>query len=110
MVPHVSWSSWEEDLAKNGIRLMQIKNNLIDLIWNNNRPEPRSFAVRVHPTTFSGEKWQVKLHRLRKELSGLEVNATVITSLTEVAYLLNLRSFDIPYTPVFKVSSYYFRI
>lgn len=103
MVPHATWATWEKNLIREGLMLVQVKNNLVDLIWTSKRPEPRKFSIKVHPQMYAGEKWQSKLHRLRKALQEAQVDAMVVTSLTEVAYLLNLRGYDIPYIPVFKV-------
>ncbi|XP_063704298.1 uncharacterized protein LOC134833781 isoform X2 [Culicoides brevitarsis] len=102
MVPHSTWIKWEKKMNEKSLRLVPIKNNLVDLVWKTNRPEPRQFSIRVHPQMYAGEKWQSKLQRLRKALSSHEVDAMVVTSLTEIAYLLNLRGFDIPFIPVFK--------
>ena len=35
-------------------------------------------------------------------MSDMEIDAMVVTALDEVAWLLNLRGNDIPYTPVFR--------
>lgn len=107
MVPHVTWSAWEKNFSREGLSLIQVKNNLVDLVWTSDRPEPRQFSIKVHPQMYAGEKWQSKLQRLRKALLAYEVDAMVVTSLTEIAYLLNLRGFDIPYIPVFKVTLVY---
>lgn len=103
MVPHDTWATWEKHLSREGLSLIRVKNNLVDLVWTTNRPEPRQFSIKVHPQIYAGEKCQSKLQRLRKALLTYEVDAMVVTSLTEIAYLLNLRGFDIPYIPVFKV-------
>lgn len=52
---------------------------------------------------YAGERWISKIGTLRSNLSALNCDAMVVTSLTEIAYILNLRGNDIPYTPVFKV-------
>lgn len=77
--------------------------NLVDEIWHN-RPTPKSEAIRVHPTQYAGEKWQSKVSTIRSTLVSSRSDAIIVTSLTEIAYALNLRSEDLPYTPVFKVN------
>uniref|UniRef100_A0A336MES5 CSON010922 protein n=1 Tax=Culicoides sonorensis TaxID=179676 RepID=A0A336MES5_CULSO len=102
MVPHVTWDAWKKNLSNQGLILLSVENNLVDNIWTKDRPEPRQFSVKVYPQLYAGEKWQSKLQRLRKALKSHDADAMVITSLTEIAYLLNLRGYDIPYIPVFK--------
>lgn len=57
----------------------------------------------MHPQIYAGEKWESKFDKLRAHLATYRADAIVLTSLTEVAYMLNLRGNDLPYTPVFKV-------
>lgn len=76
--------------------------NLIDSVWIN-RPPQNTELIKVHPLIYAGEKWQSKIKTLRKHLLKEHCDAMIVTSLTEIAYLLNLRGTDFPYTPVFKV-------
>lgn len=72
------------------------------MVWGENRPKTRDFPVRVHHLEYAGEKWESKVEALRESLPAARVEAIIVTSLTEIAYLLNLRGSDIPYIPVFK--------
>lgn len=83
---------------------MKMNRNLVDLTWIN-RPPPNNNVIKVHYIEHAGEKWQSKLNKLRRKLIEDHCDAMIVTSLTEVAYLLNLRGNDLPYTPVFKVIS-----
>lgn len=49
-----------------------------------------------------GETWQSKLSRLRHVLRHLGTDMQIITALDEIAWLLNLRGSDVPFTPVFR--------
>ncbi|XP_017041184.1 xaa-Pro aminopeptidase 2 [Drosophila ficusphila] len=103
LVPHSQWIQWERELEEKLLKLVKINNNLIDLIWGSERPEtPKHHVIKVHPKHFAGESWQDKVKELRRRLAHLGCDAMVITSLTEIAYLLNIRGNDIPYTPVVK--------
>lgn len=84
------------------VRLIRLNQNLVDCVWKN-RPEANINAVQVQPLAYAGETWQSRIHTLRDRLIADRCDAIVITSLTEIAYLLNLRGDDVPYTPVFKV-------
>lgn len=104
LVPHFLWIQWERELEDKFLKLVKINNNLVDLIWGDERPGPSADQViRVQKQDFAGEKWQDKVRELRRRLAHLGCDAIVITSLTEIAYLFNIRGTDIPYTPVVKV-------
>lgn len=101
-VPHHIWSKWESELASRFIRLIRVNRNLVDIIWPD-RPSPPIDLLDVHPVTYAGEKWQSKVESLRAQLVEDRCDAIVVTALTDVAYLLNLRGRDLPHSPVFKV-------
>ncbi len=73
--------------------------NLIDRIWTD-RPEPSLAPLEVHPTRFAGETVATKLKRVRAAMAEVGAKAHVIAALDAVAWLLNIRSADILYTPV----------
>lgn len=50
----------------------------------------------------TGRSWKDKLNSLREHLKALDVEAIVITSLSEIGWLLNIRGFDLPYSPFVK--------
>ncbi|KAH8278826.1 hypothetical protein KR018_010057 [Drosophila ironensis] len=103
LMPHALWLQWERELEERFLKLVKINNNLVDLIWGDERPDtPKGQVIKVHKRDFAGEKWQDKVRELRKRLAHLGCDAMVVTSLTEIAYLLNIRGSDIPYTPVVK--------
>lgn len=81
---------------------MKVNRNLIDIIWGNERPAARDFTIKTHNSTFSGVSWQNKTAVLREHLNLHRCDAMVVNSLTEIAYLLNLRGSDVRYIPVFK--------
>lgn len=84
------------------MRIVRIYPDIVSIVWGNDRPAPRDFNIKVHPLKFAGEKWLNKIHALRELLIAARCDAMVVTSLTEIAYILNLRGNDIPYLPVFK--------
>lgn len=84
------------------IRLVRVNRNLVDIIWPE-RPRPPADLLQVHPVNYAGEKWQSKIETLRAQLVREQCDAMIVTSLTEIAYLLNLRGKDLPHTPAFKV-------
>nr|CAD7433692.1 unnamed protein product [Timema monikensis] len=48
----------------------------------------------------TGKEWGEKVLDLRQELKALQMDAMVVTSLDEVAWLLNIRGRDTPYSPL----------
>jgi Xaa-Pro aminopeptidase len=74
--------------------------NLVDIVWGDSRPEPSTGEAMVLAAIYAGETWQAKAVRLGQKLKDLGVQGTVVSALDEVAWLLNIRGTDIPYTPV----------
>ncbi|XP_055678193.1 uncharacterized protein LOC129786952 [Lutzomyia longipalpis] len=102
IVPHYMWQDLKYELSRKSIRLIDVNRYILDSIWGDQRPQPFNDPIRTHPVVFAGEKWENKIAKLRANLTSIRADAMVITSLTEVAYILNLRGNDIPYIPVFK--------
>ncbi|XP_050327014.1 xaa-Pro aminopeptidase 2 [Bactrocera neohumeralis] len=101
LVPHHLWMRWERELGNRLLVLSRINNNLLDMIWVD-RPPASNFTIRVQELQFAGDKWEFKVDELRMKLQKFSCNAMIVTSLTEIAYLLNIRGLDLPYTPVVK--------
>jgi len=110
-----------QSLARNGSRLKFPRLNLIDVIWKQ-RPAKPSGQIYIHEERFAGRSAKEKIESIQtwikaqKPLHTYAVNknpavktssmanvptATIISNLSSVAWLLNLRGSDLPYTPVF---------
>jgi Xaa-Pro aminopeptidase len=89
----------EQDLKPHGIKVKSIARNLVDRIWDD-QPEPSLAPVTVHPTRFAGETVASKLKRVRETMAAAGCDAHVVAALDAVAWLLNIRSEDILFTPV----------
>lgn len=89
-------------MAYEYLKLTMVTRNLVDMVWGDSRPRSRHFKIQVHPMVYAGEKWQNKIRALRDSLNAARCDAMIVTSLTEIAYILNLRGKGIPYLPVFK--------
>jgi len=90
---------FDEELGARGIKVKYLARNLVDQIWED-RPDPSLAPVRVHPTRFAGETVGQKLKRLRREMKARDCTVHVVGALDAIAWLLNIRSEDILYTPV----------
>ena len=73
--------------------------DLVGLIWED-RPELSKEKAWVLPERFSGESASSKIARVRKEMEKLQADVFVLTSLTDIAWLLNLRGNDVSHCPV----------
>lgn len=89
----------ERDLAAHGIKVKSVARNLVDRIWTD-RPDPSLAPVEIHPSRYAGESVASKLKRVRAEMKAAGAEVHVIGALDAVAWLLNVRSRDILYTPV----------
>ena len=86
-------------LAARGISLTSLTPDLVDAAWGAAQP-PRSVApIRLHP--HAGEGVREKLARVRHVVSRSGAGALAVTSLDDVAWLLNLRGVDVHACPVF---------
>jgi Xaa-Pro aminopeptidase len=79
--------------------LISCKNNLIDIIWED-QPEKPLAEVIPHPLCYAGETSQNKREKIAKKLIDDNVDATVLTTPDSIAWLLNIRGGDVPYAPL----------
>jgi Xaa-Pro aminopeptidase len=90
---------FERELQPHGIKVKSIARNLVDQLWTD-RPAASLAPVVVHPTRYAGESLTSKLKRIRAELAAQDCTVHVVGALDAVAWLLNIRSADILFTPV----------
>ena len=96
--------------AKNGAKYFDIAQDkggelyttedLIDLIWED-RPVLPQAITWVLSDEFSGESMQAKIYRIREKMKKKKADAHLISSLYDIAYILNIRGNDITNVPVF---------
>ena len=94
---------WAEDaqklFAKKGIELVPVDGNPIDAVWAD-RPQPSLEAAVPHDDKFAGRSSADKRAEVADWLKREGYDATVITALDSVAWLLNMRGVDVDNTPV----------
>ncbi|KAG9044466.1 hypothetical protein FS837_008111 [Tulasnella sp. UAMH 9824] len=121
LIAHETASQLTTALQANGSRLKFPRLNLIDVIWKNRPPKPFG-QIYIHEEKYAGKPanekidavraWikQQKPHPSYRSQSSNSPNkvtmantptATIIASLPNVAWILNLRGSDLPFTPVF---------
>lgn len=68
-------------------------------IWKNRPHLPKS-PIYIHPIEFSGETTSSKIKKVQKEIENLKADAYFFSSLDEIAWLFNIRSNDVDFTPL----------
>ncbi len=90
---------FEQALTDKGIKVKYVARNLVDQLWTD-RPEPCLDPIKLHSSRYAGETVTSKLKRVREAMRGQRTKVHVIGALDAIAWLLNIRSKDIEYTPV----------
>lgn len=69
-------------------------------IWSD-RPGLPSQPIEVWSQAYAGQTRQVKLQNIRQEMMHRKVTHHFVSSLDDIAWILNLRGSDVPFNPVF---------
>ncbi|RVU55180.1 aminopeptidase P family protein [Anaerosphaera multitolerans] len=91
-----SYEKLKHTLEEKSIFIKDI--DLIDNIWEN-RPELPNGKVYIHDFKFNGKSSLEKISLIRNKLNYYNANITVISSLDDIAWTLNIRGSDIKYCP-----------
>lgn len=78
---------------------IKIEKDLIDEIWED-RPEIPKELVFLHGIKYAGKSRVEKLNKVRVNMSSKGANYYLLTSLDDIAWLLNIRGNDVPNNPV----------
>ncbi|AFL82130.1 Xaa-Pro aminopeptidase [Aequorivita sublithincola DSM 14238] len=80
---------------------IQLKNtpNLVNEIWAD-RPALPAFPVDIHPLEYSGETTASKIKKVQNKISTAKADYYLFSSLDEIAWLFNIRSKDVDFTPL----------
>ena len=88
---------YHDACEKVGAVLVPVDSNPIDAIWEDQPARPAA-AISTQPTQFAGRSAAGKLKDMQKAIAGYD--AVVLTQPDSVAWVFNLRGFDVPFTPV----------
>jgi Xaa-Pro aminopeptidase len=91
----------EEGLARYtdaGLEMVATEHNPIDAVWTN-RPAPPAAPALPHPLAYAGRSSVEKRADVAKLLREAKQDAAVLTDPASIAWLLNIRGGDVPFTP-----------
>lgn len=117
MLAHEKATAFNTKLGTKNSKLIYPPQNFIDLIWKD-KPTRSKERIFVQPFEFTGKEAAVKIAEMRKWLRAQPAATlsyskaaptpaqihvgTLITALSNIAWLLNLRGGDIPFNPLFQ--------
>lgn len=93
-------NSLKTELRKVGGFTLRTNFDPLKEIWKD-RPEIPVDAVKIQPLELAGEETINKLVRIRRALRTLHADGTLLSTLDDIAWTLNLRGTDVRCNPVF---------
>ena len=81
-----------------GLTMVPVSRNPVDAVWTN-RPAPPIGAAVPHALSHAGRSSDDKRADIAKLLRDARQDAAVLTDPASVAWLLNIRGADVPFTP-----------
>lgn len=90
--------SLEQKLSTKDIKIVY-DIDLVNDIWEN-RPALSEKPAFLLDVKYAGESFSSKLSRLRKKMEEAAATSHIITSLDDIAWLLNIRGDDVAYSPL----------
>jgi len=88
----------EKDLKAKSIEL-KMNQDLIGDLWKD-RPEIPKGPMFTHEVKYAGKSRVEKLNEVREEMKNKGANYYILTSLDDIAWLLNIRGNDVPNNPI----------
>ena len=98
-VVNSTWGKKLEDIVAKKNGQMAVDEDLIDIIWAD-RPELSKEPVRILDFKYTGKETADKLADIRKVMEEKGADVHLLTSLYDIAWVLNVRGNDITYVPV----------
>ena len=93
------WGSKLEKIVTDKKGSMHVNEDLIDLIWND-RPELSKKPLFLLEEKYTGKSAAEKIADVRAKMAEDGANVHILTSLYDIAWLLNIRGGDIANVPV----------
>ncbi|MFO7850909.1 MAG: aminopeptidase P family protein [Bacteroidota bacterium] len=93
----------EKTFARKRISL-DTKQDFVSDIWKERPPMPDAEAFE-HPLSFAGKSRKEKIDDVRKRMKKMGADYHLLTSLDDIAWLLNIRGGDVKFSPLFTAFS-----
>ena len=93
------WGKELEEIVAKKHGSLYVDEDLIDLIWKD-RPAMSAEPVRILDMAYTGKSTKEKLADVREEKKEKGAQLQLMSSLYDIAWLLNVRGNDISYVPV----------
>ncbi|XP_030760939.1 xaa-Pro aminopeptidase ApepP-like isoform X2 [Sitophilus oryzae] len=107
LVSEYTWNQFKQELNNSKIELIALNVSLVDEIWpKEERGQMRTKDAFVLDIKYTGKNYSTKLEEVRRQVKKAGAEAMVVTALDEIAWLLNIRGRDTPFSPF--VRSYLF--
>jgi Xaa-Pro aminopeptidase len=81
-----------------GLHMVAVERNPVDAVWTD-RPAPPHAPAVPHPLIYAGRSSEDKRADVAKLLRDAKQDAAVLTDPASIAWLLNIRGGDVPFTP-----------
>ncbi|NMW84160.1 aminopeptidase P family protein [Peptoniphilus sp. AGMB00490] len=94
---HKNFFSLSEKLKYKNVKIIDI--DLISDLWKYRYPLPKDDAFLLD-VKYAGKTSDEKISKIRKILENKKVDMTIVSSLVDIAWTLNIRGMDIKDTPV----------
>lgn len=95
----VSEGTAYEKIAEKKQGSLCYKYDLVDRVWKDRPPLPREKAFLLEER-YAGESVQSKLGRVREKMEKEKADIHLLSSLDDIAWLLNIRGNDVEYCPL----------
>jgi Xaa-Pro aminopeptidase len=86
-------------LAQHGVELVALAANPIDRCWHD-RPRPVVKPALLQPQQFTGRGSHEKRREIGAAIAARGADCALIFAADSIAWLLNIRGFDVPHTPL----------
>ncbi|MBT8230818.1 MAG: aminopeptidase P family protein, partial [Bacteroidia bacterium] len=90
---------FEKILSEKNIELV-VTQDFIGSVWED-RPAIPVDKIFEHDVSFAGKSRETKLTEIRHEMRELGASKHLVTTLDDIAWMYNLRGYDVEYNPVF---------
>ena len=101
--PRMHTLTWQkktaDTLARSGVELAALDENLIDLCWRD-RPQPKRHPAILLEMRYTGKSSADKRREIGAAIAGQGADAALVFAADSVAWLLNIRGSDVPHLPL----------